>query len=136
MNVTVLPFAPAVHMVKRALAAGCSLHDVLIGAAPFGSAVVIMVTIGNREVSGLIVQTSVLNAGTLAVPGVFLCSTLVVDSTRWSAASASWSIQLHGVSAGAAKHVADENNEKRMKEMKSRRMSALLEPRGKMYARA
>jgi hypothetical protein len=95
-----------------------------------------MVTIGNREVSGLIVQMSVLNAGTLVVPGVLLCSTLVVDSTRWSAASASWSIQLHGASAGAAEHVADANNEKRMKEMKSWRMSALLEPRDKMYAGA
>jgi hypothetical protein len=127
MNVTMLPFAPALHMVKAAFAADCSLHDALDGAAPFGSGVAIMVRVGNREVSGLIVHMSVLDAGARAVPGVILCSTLVVDSARWSAASASWSIQLHGVSAVAAKQVADASVEKNMKEMKSWRMSALLE---------
>ena len=116
-------------MVKAAFAADCSLHDALAGAAPFGSADVIMVRIGNREVRGLIVHMSVLDAGTLAVPGVFLCSTLVMDSARWSASSASWSIQLHGVSTGAAKHAADASDEKKTKEMKSWRMSVLLETR-------
>ena len=54
MNVTVLPFAPALHMIKAAFAADCSLHDALDGTAPFGSGVAIMVIVGNREVSGLI----------------------------------------------------------------------------------
>jgi hypothetical protein len=127
MIVTRLPFAAALHMVKSAFAADCSLHDALDGAAPFGSAVVIIVRIGNREVSGLIVHMSVLDAGTLAVAGVFLCSILVADSVRWSATSASWSIQLHGASAEAAQHAADASDEKIKKEMKSWRMSTLLE---------
>jgi hypothetical protein len=127
MNVAMLPFAPAVHMVKVDFATGCSLHDALAGAMPFGSGVVIMVRIGNREVSGLIVHMSVVDAGTRAVAGVFLCSTLVVDSARWSAASASWSIQLHGASTGAAKQDADASAEKKMKGMKWWRISAQLE---------
>jgi hypothetical protein len=129
MNVAMLPFEPAVHMVKVDFATGCSLHDALAGAMPFGSGVVIMVRIGNRELSGLIVQMSVVDAGARAVAGVFLCSTLVVDSARWSAASASWSIQLHGASMGAAKHAADASDENKTKEMKSWRISALLENR-------
>lgn len=82
MNVARLPFAPAVHVVKVDFATGCTLHDALAGAMPFRSGLVIMVTIGSREVSGLIVQMSVLDAGTRAVPGVFLCSTLVMDAAR------------------------------------------------------
>jgi hypothetical protein len=131
MNVTRLPFAAVLHMVKTDFPTGCSLHVGLPGPAPFGSAVVIMVRIGNREVCGLIVHTSVLDAGALAVAEVFLCSTMVVDSTRWSAASASWSIQLHGVSTGAAKQAADASDERKTKGMKARRMSALLENKKK-----